>query len=166
MKLLGTVNSIERTVAKRDNSGKVIDEKTKFSITVRPVNCTGVYDYGYGKLVFQTHGMEVVDLGIDLDDAIDLILVKSGETYEGYDIEDLKRKLLEVEKRLSDASAISERNMSNLRRERDENRDRAMNKDRQVQALQLEAVRLSTELLTLKTIMSGGEMVNKAIGQE
>lgn len=151
MKLTGRVNRVARTVAKRTADGT--EAKEEYAIDLRPVGKESgmVFDYGYGALRFYAHGKQIGDLGISLDDEVDVILVRSGEVYDGKSVEDLNHALYQAEAKINDLNAQAQ---SALKRVGDYQRA-DYSERQQAQALKTENIRLATENEMLRGMVQG-----------
>jgi len=161
MKLIGSVNGVDRKVAKRDKDG-TFDEKRHFSISARPAMALGSSYYGYGGLNFALNGRELEDFGCDLGDEVEVYVVRKGEDYANRQIEDVSRLLYEAENRVVDLqtkldAANGRANQMQLQ---------STEHNTKMSALRIENVRLMTELETLRAVRAEmGAMVNlKQIG--
>ena len=80
MKFLGTVNKETNTVAKRTAEGTEIKKSFMINFKDSSSRYTGSE---YGSLNIYVHGKQIKELGIGLDDPVDVYVVKSGEDYSG-----------------------------------------------------------------------------------
>lgn len=103
MKLLGKVTEVDRRVAK--NRGDTFEEKRGFKIELRPAARTDAY-FGYGSMNFYLNGRELEDFPVDLNDKVDVYLVKSGT--EERPLEDTKRELYEALRKVDDLTREKE----------------------------------------------------------
>lgn len=152
MKLTGIVSNVERTIAKHIGDG--IEEKRKFQLNIRPASKSDMYLYGYGSFSFTVHGQELQDLGLDLGDDVEVVVHKAGDTYEGKDLEDARHRLYLTEQALTGKEVAVAQLQGKERRAN----ERAGEANIKSQALQLENVRLLTELITLKAMLQPGNL--------
>ncbi len=162
MKLIGSVNGVDRKVAKRDKDGS-FDEKRHFLISARPATALGSSYYGYGGMNFALNGRELQDFGCDLGDEVEIYVVRKGEDYANRQIEDVSRALYEAENKVADLETKLEAVRGRASSAELHQRDNTI----RMQALQTENVRLMTELETLRAVRADlGAMVNlKQIGR-
>lgn len=147
MKLIGKVNSIERTVAKANKDGS-FDEKRRFSISARPATPLSSSHYGYGGLNFILHGQELSDFGVDLSDEVEIFVTKKGGEFDRRQIEDVSHALYEAQGQIT----IAENTIASLRDNAKRHEIGATTLREQNQALRLENVRLATQIETLKAM--------------
>lgn len=145
MKLTGKVSQVSRTVAKR-HAGGAVDEKRMFQINARPACELRNGAYGYGALNFTLHGRELTDFGCDLGDDVEIFVVRQGVEYAHRHVENISSLLYETEGRLTGLQAKLDVVNANDRRV-SQQLTVATERGR---ALQIENVRLTTELETLR----------------
>lgn len=149
MKLIGDVRSIERLIAKKATNGTV-EEKRVFNLNIRPaaaVPSSG--SYAYCSLKFIAHGKELTDVGLELGSLVDVYICPTMAEYSGKDTEDARAELaLEIAKHATTLSNYdrSQSVLSAANARLQENTAR-------ITGLQLENVRLLTELTTLKQML-------------
>ena len=91
MKLVGKVNSIKRVVAQR--SGNEMErEKRGFTISLKPPTPVGSY-YSYGSMNFYLNGRDLEDFPVDLNDDVDIFLVKAGGAGGEFNEDELRHEL-------------------------------------------------------------------------
>lgn len=147
MKLIGKVNSVDRTVAKANKDG-TFEEKRQFSISARPATPLPSSYYGYGGLNFILHGQELTDFGADLGDEVEIFVVRKGGEYDRRQIEDVSQALYEAQGQVSAAQDANAKLRESVKRH-----DDAMSTMReQNQVLRMENVRLSTQIETMRAM--------------
>jgi len=145
MKLTGSVQQTRETVAKIVD-GKV-EIKRGYSINIRPASGTVQgYEYGYGAMHFVTHGSELQDFGVGLGDQVEVYLVRKGESAPNRDFEDVSAALYRAE---TDLAAMTEKYKGAEARYAEYQRLNTEGRAK-LGALQVENVRLTTELETLR----------------
>lgn len=149
MKLTGKITSVGRQVAKANTDGS-FDEKRVFTCNVRPASKLPPSHYGYGALNFTLHGRELADFGADLNDEVDVFLVRKGEPAPSKLIDDVSHALYIAEAKIADLETILE----NSKRRGAEADARAKDANGRGIALQQENVRLTTELATMKAALA------------
>jgi hypothetical protein len=152
MKLTGSVKSVLHRVAKKTDEG--IQEKRCFNIDVSPARPDTSWDYAYGSMQFTLHGRELDDFEVALGDDVEVLLVKADTVYEGKELEDTRRELYllmrkheELESnynRLKESTSSKEREVGGLRS--------------RLQAMQIENVKLLTEVMTFKQMFKREEV--------
>lgn len=147
MKLIGKVNSVDRTVAKANKDG-TFDEKRRFSISARPATPLPTSYYGYGGLNFILHGQELTDFAVDLGDEVEIFVTKKGGEYDRRQIEDVSNALYEAQGKLE---ATAEKLRISTEREQSAI-NRAHEATQKAQALQMENVRLATQIETMRAM--------------
>lgn len=137
-------------IAKR--KAGVVEEKRGYHFTIRPASKQDAYHYGYGSMQFIIHGQELSDLAIDLGDDVDVLVVKKGAEYASSDLEEARHQLYTTQEDLRRANEQLGLHNDGKNKERSE----AVEWRGRAQALQIENVRLLTELTTLKTMLQTG----------
>lgn len=159
MKLIGTVSSIKQT--KVTNYGRPEELKTSYVVNFRPTQAMQV-SHCYGSMSINIHGSETGALGLSLDAGVELIIQPINADYAGRTFDDLQEEvfILRDKSVAADAKArMAEQQKQLYQKASGEHQLRA-------QALQLENVRLLTELTTLKQMLGRSDELPRQIDMD